>query len=145
MRLPTSPLWSNGAFVRLWTGRTISIFGSLITRMALPFVAILVLDAGAVEIAFLRSVDLGAALVFGLFAGAWVDRLRRRPVLVWSDLARAALLGSIPIAYVLDALTLAQLFVVAGAAAVLTTFADAADNAYLPTIVRREELVPANG
>ena len=145
MRLPTSPLWSNGAFVRLWTGRTISIFGSLITRMALPFVAILVLDAGAVEIAFLRSVDLAAALVFGLFAGAWVDRLRRRPILVWSDLARAALLGSIPLAFVLDALTLPQLFLVAGLAAVLTTFADAADNAYLPTIVRREELVPANG
>ncbi|HEX6129810.1 MAG TPA: MFS transporter [Candidatus Limnocylindria bacterium] len=145
MRLPTSPLWSNGAFVRLWTGRTISIFGSLITRMALPFVAILVLDAGAVEIAFLRSVDLAAALVFGLFAGAWVDRLRRRPILVWSDLARAVLLGSIPLAFVLDVLTLAQLFLVGGLAAVLTTFADAADNAYLPTIVQRGELVPANG
>ncbi|HEX2194123.1 MAG TPA: MFS transporter [Candidatus Limnocylindria bacterium] len=145
MRLPTSPLWSNGAFVRLWSGRTISIFGSLITRMALPFVAILVLDAGAVEVAFLRSVDLAAALLFGLLAGAWVDRLRRRPVLVWSDLARAVLLASIPVAYLLGALTLIQVFVVAGLAAVLTTFADAADNAYLPTIVQRDQLVPANG
>ena len=86
-------MWNNGAFVRFWTGRTISIFGSLITRMALPFVAILVLDAGAVEVAFLRSVDLAAALIFGLFAGAWVDRLRRRPVLIWSDLLRGALLA----------------------------------------------------
>src|SRR5262245_17426995 len=98
--------------------------------MALPFVAILVLDAGAVEVALLRSVDLAAALVFGLLAGAWVDRLRRRPVLIWSDLVRAALLASIPVAYFLDALSMAQLFVVTGLAAVLTTFADAADNAY---------------
>jgi MFS family permease len=145
VRLRTSPLWSNGAFVRLWSGRTISIFGSLITRMALPFVAILVLEAGPIEIAFLRSVDLAAALLFGLLAGAWVDRLRRRPVLIWSDLVRAVLLGSIPLAFVLGVLTLAQLIVVAGLAAILTTFADAADNAYLPTIVEREQLVTANG
>ena len=138
-------MWNNGAFVRFWTGRTISIFGSLITRMALPFVAILVLDAGAVEVALLRSVDLAAALVFGLLAGVWVDRLRRRPVLIWSDLLRGALLASVPVAYVLGVLTLLQVFVVAGLAAVLTTFADAADNAYLPTIVERDTLVPANG
>jgi MFS family permease len=140
-----SPLWRNGAFVRLWTASTISVFGSLITRMALPFVAILVLDAGAIEVAFLRSIDLAAALVFGLAAGAWVDRLRRRPVLIWSDLGRAALLLSVPVAFVLGALSLAQLFVVAGLAAVLSTFADAADNAYLPVVVERERLVEANG
>lgn len=145
MRQLSSPLWSNGTFVRFWAGRTISIFGSLITRMALPFVAILVLDAGAVEVAFVRSVDLAAALVFGLFAGAWVDRLRRRPVLIWSDVGRAALLVTIPISYVAGTLTLLQLLAVAGVAAILTTFADAADNAYLPTIVRRQDLVPANG
>jgi MFS family permease len=141
----SSPLWSNGTFVRFWAGRSISIFGSLITRMALPFVAILVLDAGAVEVAFVRSVDLAAALVFGLFAGAWVDRLRRRPVLIWSDIIRAVLLATIPLSYLAGTLTLLQLLAVAGVAAILTTFADAADNAYLPTIVRREDLVPANG
>lgn len=140
-----SPLWHNSAFVRFWLGRTISIFGSFITRMALPFVAILVLDAGAIEVAVLRSVDLAAALVFGLVAGAWVDRLRRRPVLIWSDLGRAALLGSIPLAYLLGVLSFGQLLLVAGAAAVLATFANAADNAYLPTVVPRDRLVEANG
>jgi len=140
-----SPLWRNGAFVRLWTASTISVFGSLITRMALPFVAILILDAGAIEVAFLRSVDLAAALVFGLVAGAWVDRLRRRPVLIWSDLGRAALLLSVPIAFVAGVLSLVQLFVVGALAAVLSTFADAADNAYLPVVVERERLVEANG
>ena len=77
-------------------------------------------------------------------AGAWVDRLRRRPVLIWADLGRAVLLGSIPVSFVLGTLGLWQLIAVAGLAAVLTTFFDAADNAYLPTIVDRERLVEAN-
>jgi MFS family permease len=139
-----SPLWSNSAFVRVWTAASISIFGSLITRIALPLVAILTLDAGAIEVAVLRSMDLAAALIVGLVAGAWVDRLRRRPVLIWADLGRAALLSAIPISFVLGTLALWQLLAVAALAAVLTTFFDAADNAYLPTIVERERLVEAN-
>ncbi|HEX3218643.1 MAG TPA: MFS transporter [Candidatus Limnocylindria bacterium] len=139
-----SPLWRNGAFVRIWTAATISIFGSLITRMALPFVAILVLSAGPFEVAILRSLDVLAATGFGLVAGVWVDRLRRRPVLIWADVGRALLLASVPLAFVLGVLTLAQLFAVTLMTAVLTTFFDAADNAYLPTVVRREQLVDAN-
>jgi MFS family permease len=139
-----SPLWRNQAFVRVWTAATISIFGSLVTHMALPLAAVLVLGAGALEVAALRSVDLVATLLFGLVAGAWVDRLRRRPVLIWADLGRAALLGSIPVAFVLGVLSFPQLMVVTVLAAVLTTFFDSADNAYLPTIVERERLVEAN-
>jgi MFS family permease len=139
-----SPLWRNHAFVRLWTAATISIFGSLVTRIAMPFVAILTLGAGPLEVAALRGMDLGAALVVGLVAGAWVDRLRRRPVLIWADLGRAALLVSIPVAFVLGVLSFLQLLVVAGLAAVLTAFFDAADNAYLPTVVERDRLVEAN-
>jgi predicted MFS family arabinose efflux permease len=140
-----SPLWQNQAFVRVWTAATISIFGSLVTRIALPLVAIMVLGSGAFEVALLRGVDLGATLVFGLVAGAWVDRLRRRPVLIWADLGRAVLLGSVPVAFVLGVLTFPQLLIVSGLAAILTTFFDAADTAYLPTIVERERLVDANG
>ncbi len=139
-----SVLWRNQAFVRVWSAATISIFGSLVTRIALPLVAILVLGSGALEVAMLRGLDLGAALVFGLVAGAWVDRLRRRPVLILADLGRAALLGSVPVAFVLGVLGFPQLLVVSGLAAVLTTFFDAADNAYLPTIVERDRLVDAN-
>ena len=146
MRNPfNAPLWQNSAFVRMWSAATISIFGSLITRMALPFVAILVLGAGAFEVALVRSIDLLAALLFGLIVGAWVDRLRRRPVMVWADLGRALLLLTIPIAAVGGWLTLAQLLLVSFVVAILTTFFDAADNAYLPTIVQRDELVRANG
>src|SRR4029079_7374268 len=74
----------------------------------------------------------------------WVDRLRRRPVLIWADLGRAVLLLTIPVSFVLGTLALWQIIVVAALAAVLTTFFDAADNAYLPTIVERERLVEAN-
>ena len=146
MRNPfASTLWRNQAFVRVWSAATISIFGSLVTRIALPLAAILVLGSGAVEVAILRSMELIATLIFGLVAGAWVDRLRRRPVLIWADLGRAALLGSIPVAFALGVLTFWQLLLVSGLAAVLTTFFDSADNAYLPTIVDREQLVEANG
>jgi MFS family permease len=140
----SSPLWSNNAFVRVWTAASISIFGSLITRIALPLVAILTLDAGPIEVAVLRGMDLAVALIVGLVAGAWVDRLRRRPVLIWADLGRAALLMVIPVSFMLGTLALWQLLVVAASTAVLTTFFDAADNAYLPTIVERERLLEAN-
>jgi hypothetical protein len=91
-------LWRNAAFRRVWTAATISLFGSLVTRMALPFVAIITLSANSFDVALVRSMDLGAGLLVGLVAGAWVDRLRRRPVLIWSDLGRAGLLATIPLA-----------------------------------------------
>ena len=145
MRNPfSSPLWRNHAFVRVWAAATVSIFGSLITRIALPLLAILTLGAGPIEVAVLRGVDLAATLVITLVAGAWVDRLRRRPVLIWADLGRAALLASIPIAFMFGILSFWQLLVVAALTAVLTSFFDAADNAYLPTVVERERLVEAN-
>ena len=146
MRNPfASTLWRNQAFVRVWGAATISIFGSLVTRIALPLAAILILGSGAIEVAILRSMELIATLVFGLVAGAWVDRLRRRPVLIWADLGRAALLGSIPIAFAFGVLTYWQLLLVTVLASILTTFFDSADNAYLPTIVERDQLVDANG
>jgi MFS family permease len=143
--LPTPTLWRNPAFQRVWAAATVSIFGSLITRVALPFVAIITLNTDSVGVAMVRSMDLIAGLAVGLVAGAWVDRLRRRPVLVGADLGRAALLALIPIAALGGWLSLPLLLIVALLTAVLTTFFDAADNAYLPTIVPRRDLVRANG
>src|SRR3954447_11008992 len=143
--LPTPTLWRNGAFQRVWSAATISIFGSLVTRVALPFVAIVTLNADAIGVALVRSMDLIAGLAVGLVAGAWVDRLRRRPVLVGADIGRAALLVVIPVAALGGWLSLPVLLIVALLTAVLTTFFDAADNAFLPTIVPRRDLVQANG
>ena len=143
--MPTIPsVWREPDFVRIWAATTASMLGSFVTRTALPFAAILVLGAGAGEVAILRSAELVAGLAVGLVAGAWVDRLRRRPILIWADLGRAFLLGTIPLAFALDALTLGHLVVVAFGAAILTTFFDTADRAFLPTIIGRERLVEAN-
>lgn len=141
---PVPSLWRDRSFVAVWSAATVSIFGSLITRTALPFAAILVLNAGPIEIAALRASEQIAALFVGLAAGAWVDRLRRRPIMIWADLGRAILLGSVPVAFLLGHLGLAQLLIVAAGAAILTTFFDVADRAYLPTIVHRGRLVAAN-
>lgn len=137
-------IWRDRSFLAVWSASTISVFGSLITRTALPFAAILILGAGPAEIAAIRSVELIAALIVGLFAGAWVDRLLRRPILIWADLGRAVLLGSIPVTAVLGLLGMPQLLLVSFGAAVFSTFFDVADNAYLPTVVPREKLVAAN-
>jgi MFS family permease len=137
-------LWGDRTFLALWSASTISVFGSLITRTALPFAAILVLGAGPLEISALRSAELIAALVVGLVAGAWVDRLRRRQIMIWADLGRAVILATVPIAFLANVLGLELLLFVAFATAVLSTFFDVADNAYLPSIVPRERLVAAN-
>jgi MFS family permease len=143
-RLAPDSIWRNGDFVRVWAAASVSFFGSFITRTALPFAAILVLAAGPVEIGALRALELVAGLVIGLVAGAWVDRLRRRPILIGADVGRAILLGSIPVAALLGGLGMAQLLVVATVAAMLTTVFEIADRAYLPTIVARKDLLPAN-
>jgi MFS family permease len=100
----TPSLWRHEDFLKLWTGQTVSRVGSVVTRTALPLVALLVLRAGPREMAYLVIAASAGVLVVGLFAGAWVDRLRRRPILVWTDIIRAALLFWIPTAYAIGAL-----------------------------------------
>lgn len=120
------------------------MLGSFVTRTALPFAAILVLGAGAPEVAVIRGAEIVAGLTLGLLAGAWIDRRRRRPVMVAADLGRAVLLGSVPLAAIGGVLGLAQLVIVAFGAAALTTFFAIADRAFLPTVVGRTRLVAAN-
>jgi len=137
-------IWRNPAFVRVFSAATVSIFGSLVTRTALPFAAILVLGAGPLEIAAIRACEILGGLIVGLVAGAWVDRLRRRPVMIAADLGRGVLLATIPVAALGDLLSIAQLVVVAFLTSVLTAFHNVADTAYLPTVVEADQLVAAN-
>jgi predicted MFS family arabinose efflux permease len=130
--------------MRLWSAQTISQFGSQVTVLALPLVAILVLDASAFEVAALTTVEWLPWLLFSLPAGVWVDRLPRRPVLVVTDLGRAAALVSIPIAYAFDALALGQLYVVGFVAGTLTVFFELGYTAYLPALVERSQLAEGN-
>lgn len=137
-------LWHNQDFRRLWAAQTISQFGSEITGLALPLVAILVLDASTFEVAALAVVDWLPFFLFSLPAGVWIDRLPRRPILVAADLGRAAALGSIPIAYVFDVLTLPQLYLVGLLAGTCTVFFDLSYQSYLPSVVARDELGEGN-
>jgi len=137
-------LWRNGDFLRLWSAQTISQFGSQITVLALPLAAILVLDASTFEVAALTAVEWTPWLLFSLPAGAWVDRLPRRRVLVVTDLGRAVALVSIPVAYACDALTLWQLYGVGFLTGTLTVFFEVAYVAYLPSLVGRPQLGDGN-
>lgn len=137
-------LWRHPDFLKLWAAQTVSLGGSLVSRVALPLVAILTLNASPGEVALLRVADLLPGILLGLFAGVWVDRLRRRPLMIWSDVGRALLLVSIPVAALFGLLGMEQLWVVVFAAGLLTALFEVAYQAYLPTLVSREELVEGN-
>jgi MFS family permease len=141
---PRGGLWRHPDFLKLWSAETISQFGSQVTGLALPFVAIVTLDVTPFEVALLGVVEFAPFILVSLPAGVWVDRLQRRPILIVGDLGRAALLGSIPIAYGLDVLTIWQLYVVGFAVGVLTVFFDVAYMSYLPSLVSRDQLVDGN-
>ena len=137
-------LWRSPDFMKLWSAETISQLGSQVSGLALPLVAILVLEASAFEVALLGVVEFAPFILISLPAGVWVDRLRRKPILVTADLGRAALAASVPIAYWLDALTIWQLYVVGFVVGVLTVFFDVSYQSYLPSLVSREQLVEGN-
>ncbi len=141
---PTGGLWRHRDFLKLWSAETISQFGTQISGLALPLVAILVLDASTFEVAALGTVEFLPFILFTLPAGVWVDRLRRRPILIAGDLGRAVLLATIPLAYLADVLTLGQLYVVGFFVGVCTVFFDVAYQSYLPGLVERSQIIDGN-
>jgi MFS family permease len=141
---PSSGLWREGDYLRLWGAQGVSAFGGQITLLALPLVAILTLRATAFEVAALTAIEFVPFIFVSIPAGVWVDRLRRRPILVLTDVGRGASLLSIPLAYAFDVLTLPHLYAVGFANGVLTVFFTVAYQAYIPSLLEREYLVEAN-
>lgn len=137
-------LWNNSNFTKVWSSHTISSIGNGITGIALPLTAILVLSASPVQIGILSALDGLAVLLFGLLAGVLIDRIRRRSILTVTDIGRALLLASIPVAALSRILHIAQLYVVAALVSILTVFFNAADVSFLPELIQPEELVEAN-
>src|SRR5205823_10688974 len=127
-----------------WAARAISVAGDRISMLALPPVAILILQASPAQAGLLNAAGTLAWPALGLFAGVWVDRLRRRRILVVTDVVRAVLLGSIPLVFALGHLSLLQLLLVAGFAGAMTVFFDLASSAHLPSLVPRAEWADAN-
>jgi len=131
-------------FRQLWIGDSISQFGTQVSLIALPYLAVTQLGADEFQMGVLGTLEFLAFLVIGLPAGAWVDRWRRQRVLISNDLIRAAALGSLPLAYLFDMLTLGQLFVVALVTGTATVFFDVAYQSYLPAIVDRRQITEGN-
>lgn len=132
------------AFRNLWIGQTISVFGDQVSLLALPLVAVLTLDAGPLAVGVLAAAGWAPHLVLSLGVGEWIDRrASKRRVLVWADVGRALVLATVPLAYALDALTLAQLVAVALAIGSLTVVFDLGYATFLPLVVAREEVVTA--
>jgi MFS family permease len=139
-----SGLWNHHDFRKLWAGQTVSVFGSLISRTAIPFAAIIELNASPFQMAILEIAEMAPAFAVGLFAGVWVDRLRRRSVMIAADLGRALLLLVIPVAAIAGVLQIWHLFAVMAGISILSIFFDVAYQSYLPGLVGRARLVEGN-
>ncbi len=144
MKLYFSGLWRHPDFVRLWLGQAVSLLGSQIGSTALTFTAILALGATPVQLGYLATARAVPVLLFGLLAGVWVDRTRRRPLMILADLGRALLLLTIPAAALFGVLRIEQLYVVTALVSALAVFFDVAYPAYLPSLVKSEQLVEGN-
>jgi MFS family permease len=144
MRTQLTGLWRQPDFLRLWSGQTISVLGSIVGGTALEFTAILVLHATPAQMALLAAANLVPGILTGLAAGAWIDRLRRRPLMIGADLGRAALLATIPLAALLGLLRIEHLVGVALLTGLLALTFDVAYQSYLPTLVLRDNLVEGN-
>lgn len=139
-----SALWRDRDFVRLWLAQSVSAFGARITREGLPIAAVLGLGASPAEVGLLSAMANGPALIVGLAAGGYVDRSRRRSIMMAADLVRALVLVSLPVAALLHVLALPQLYIVAALVGAASVLFEIADHAYLPSLVARDDLTRAN-
>ena len=144
MTEPRRSLLHHPDFLKLWTAETISVFGTAITQLALPLIAATILQVSAFEFGLLTAIEFLPFILLSLPAGVWVDRLRRRPILIIGDLGRAVAIASIPVAFYFDSLTIWQLYVVGFINGCLTVFFDVAYQSYLPSLVDRDQLIEGN-
>ena len=131
-------------FQKLWFGQSVSVFGSLISRIAIPFLAVIELDATPFDMAALGIAALLPGFLVGLLAGAWIDRRKRRPVMIGADLGRAAVLVLIPILALTDQLAIWHLLIISGVLSMLSMLFDIAYQSYLPGLVGRDRLIEGN-
>lgn len=136
--------WGNGDFNHVWAAHTISQFGTQVSLLALPIAAIRVLHVSAFDVALLGVVQFLPFVFLSLPAGVWIDRMRRKPVLVAADLLRAGLLGSIPLTYAFGELHLWQLYGVGAGVGVCTVFFDIGNQTFLPSLIPAQRLIEAN-
>ena len=139
-----SPLWRDGDFLRLWSAQTVSDFGARITREGLPMMAVMGLAAAPAQLGVLAAVSNGAGVLVGLTAGDFVDHTARRPILIATDLIRAVILMTLPLAAWLGLLSMWQVYAAAGFVAAASVLFDIADHAYLPVLIGKSLVTDAN-
>ena len=144
MHTASAGLWRNRDFVKLWVAQTISLLGSSVSFLALPLIAVSLLNATPVQMGIFTTMSTLPALLLGLLAGVWVDRHRRRPILMATNLGQAILLIVISVAAVLHMLRMTHLYLLAFGLALFRLFFDVADQSLLPALVGREQLVEGN-
>jgi len=137
-------LWSHRDFCRLWTGETVEWVTDSITALGIPTIAIKLFSAGPFQMGILTALEYLGYPILGLLAGVWVDRWRRKPVLIWTNIAQVIALASIPVAFLLGILSLYQLFLVTLIMSVTVVFFNMAYTAYLPTLIDPADLVEGN-
>src|SRR6478609_5341836 len=142
---PKGSLWRDRNFLTLWSGQALSQFGAQITELAIPVLAVLMLNATEWEVGVLTAANVAAFLVVGLPAGAWIDRMRKRHVMIWADLVRAVALGMLPLLAMLGVLEMWHVYVVALVMGVATVFFDVSNQSIIPSLVRRDQIAEANG
>ena len=142
---PGRTLWRHRNFLLLWSGQTVSEMGSAVTQLALPLTAVVVLHASTFQVGALTAAATLAFALIALPAGAIVDRRAKRWLMIWCDVARMLIIGSVPLAAAFGALTLGQLYAVAIAAGVCTVFFDVSYQSYLPVLIGTNDLVDGNG
>jgi MFS family permease len=140
----TRPLGSHRDFLLFWAGETVSLFGSQITVLALPLTALLVLHVSPIQLGILNAAGFLPFLLIALPAGAWLDRYRRRPILLASNVGRAIVIGLVPLAAFAGLLRIELLYAVAFIHGVLAVFYEVGWLSYIPTILARDQVIGAN-
>lgn len=140
----SASLWRNHDFLKMWTGESVSLFGTYITQLAFPLTAILALDATASEVGFINAARFAPLLLIPLFAGVWVDRHRRKPLLLMARVGCAVALCAVPLAQRAGMLSIALMCVIAFVIGALGVVDQIAYQAFVPSVVPKDQLVQAN-
>ena len=138
-------LWRDRNFLTMWSGQALSQVGAQIAELALPVVAVLLLQASAMQLGVLNAAGVAAFLIVGLPAGAWIDRMRKRHVMIGADFVRAVALAVVPVLWWADALRVWHLMAIALVMGVATVFFDVAYQSFVPSLVARSQIAEANG
>jgi len=143
--VPHRSLWHDRNFLTMWGGQALSQFGSQITELALPVLAVIILQATEAQVGYLNAAMMAAFLVVGLPAGAWIDRMRKRHVMIWADAARALALAAVPVLYLTGILEMWHLYAVALVVGIATVFFDVSYQSIVPSLVPPTHIAEANG